>query len=85
MPAAFTVTPIRELLHQNYFADARCAWQDYYRSVRILRRIRRENLENFLEFSNLWWKSAYEQEDPKSDARDMWKFARKQHRQRRLP
>lgn len=42
--------------------QARQSWKEYYRSVRILRRIRRGNPDQFKRFSSVWWRSQYKHE-----------------------
>lgn len=43
---------------------ARNLWKQYYRSVRILRRIRRHSPALFRQFSYEWWNSQYKHESP---------------------
>ncbi|MDP2621547.1 MAG: hypothetical protein Q8P46_15485 [Hyphomicrobiales bacterium] len=41
---------------------ARADWRDYYRSVRILRRIRQANVATFQRFSRVWYDCSYKAE-----------------------
>ncbi|MDZ4251089.1 MAG: hypothetical protein U1A72_00770 [Sulfuritalea sp.] len=41
---------------------ARADWKNYYRSVRILRRIRQANVATFQRFSRVWYDCSYKAE-----------------------
>ena len=55
------------VMHPKTFHDIKCmaareAWNDYYRSVRILRRMRRSDPEAFNRMSRAWYKAGLEEE-----------------------
>lgn len=41
---------------------ARMQWREYYRAVRIIRKIRRVEPMTFLRFSRAWWAGSYKDE-----------------------
>ena len=57
------IIPIKnEIVHILKCAKAREDWQDYYRSVRTLRALRKSNQHAFKAMSKCWWKMALEKE-----------------------
>ena len=59
--------------HSLDCAIARLDWRDYYRSVRILRKLRRENYAHFTSFSQAWWECCYRDEATMRDTSKDWR------------
>lgn len=52
---------------RRHTSEARAAWHEYYRCVRILRAMRADDRDRFKRFSSAWWQGSYrwECETPK--------------------